>query len=245
MLSCPTLQEAVTSGPRDTLRSYQEQALEQSKLGNTIVVLPTGTGKTLIAVEFILYRLLLKDQQPSKATKFAFIAETKVLVNQQYKYISQSLKSNGIVVRSFTGDSEVETREGNHLIDNWNHEDWLCFTKDCTVLCFVPAILCHVFQRGYLEPADFDLIVFDECHHATKSHPMAVVCDHLKMAQYKGRVLGLTASPVLGQKGDIGQKMTKLAEKLMSSTIFSPSVTDGHAGHNCSEPTLLVLRHKC
>ena len=94
----------------EDLRPYQERILEQAKTRNTIAVLPTGTGKTLIAVRLFLHRLRLLSQ----SAKFAFVAPTRVLVNQQFEYISQRMPD--LVVRPFTGDTFLSTMAGNHFI---------------------------------------------------------------------------------------------------------------------------------
>lgn len=55
-------------------------------------------------------------------------------------------------------------------------------------------IVLDVVRHGYLKISNFNLIVFDECHHAQKEHPMLML-----MAKFKDlpesehpRVIGLT-----------------------------------------------------
>ena len=40
------------------LRSYQQELLEESRDVNALLVAPTGTGKTIIAAEVIMHKLL-------------------------------------------------------------------------------------------------------------------------------------------------------------------------------------------
>ena len=62
------------------VRAYQQDVLDEVVRANTIVVLPTGSGKTFLAVQ------LIKTQAPAllRAGKLAiFLAPTKTLVHQQ------------------------------------------------------------------------------------------------------------------------------------------------------------------
>lgn len=55
-------------------------------------------------------------------------------------------------------------------------------------------IVLDILRHGYLKISDFNLIVFDECHHAQKEHPMLMMMK--KFEEYPDsqhpRVIGLT-----------------------------------------------------
>ncbi|MCL4400858.1 DEAD/DEAH box helicase family protein, partial [Candidatus Parvarchaeota archaeon] len=61
-------------------REYQKNIVNSAKDSNTLVVLPTGLGKTIISVMLVDYRL---GKHPD--SKALFLAPTKPLVNQHFK----------------------------------------------------------------------------------------------------------------------------------------------------------------
>ena len=65
---------------KSTLRDYQKKCYERAKKENTIVHLPTGKGKTLIAVRLIDHFLRLSPQKNA-----LFLVPTRILVEQQAK----------------------------------------------------------------------------------------------------------------------------------------------------------------
>lgn len=72
-------------------RAYQTEVLDVASQANTIVVLPTGAGKTLIAVE------LIKRQAHALTpggTIAVFIAPTKLLVRQQARVLRSQRKAS-------------------------------------------------------------------------------------------------------------------------------------------------------
>ena len=70
-------------------RLYQEKILATAAKNNTLVVLPTGLGKTLIAVMLGLLR--------DKRGKILFLAPTKPLVEQHAKSIEASTGSDKLL----------------------------------------------------------------------------------------------------------------------------------------------------
>lgn len=55
-------------------------------------------------------------------------------------------------------------------------------------------IILDVVRHGFLSITDFNLMVFDECHHANNDHPMSQLMGHFKNqpAHLLPRVIGLT-----------------------------------------------------
>jgi len=69
-----------------TPREYQQRIFDTAKDNNTLVVLPTGLGKTLIALLLAIERL---KQFPT--SKILFLAPTKPLVEQHYESFQKNL----------------------------------------------------------------------------------------------------------------------------------------------------------
>lgn len=82
------------STPEKTLREYQSAIATECERENTLVVLPTGTGKTIIAAEVI-------KRRPLPAL---FLVPTRVLVDQQAK-----------ALRSWTGLEVARCKGGDDL----------------------------------------------------------------------------------------------------------------------------------
>ena len=64
-------------------RLYQERIFNASVKNNTLVVIPTGLGKTMIGMMLAVYRL-----NKFKNTKILFMAPTKPLCAQHMKFSS-------------------------------------------------------------------------------------------------------------------------------------------------------------
>lgn len=213
----------IASTEDEAMRSYQTLALDFAKQNNTIVFLPTGSGKTRIGVELIRHYLDTTARQ-----KVAFLAPRKLLLGQQFDTIKKRMP-NGTGVKMFTGETIIRTPKGNLIIDVWNADIWADEIMDCDVLCLTPQIFDHALHHGHLHSQHFSLVIFDECHHCTGKGPMNQVMKKLFAQEFTGRVLGLTASPVK-QKGK-GSHSTAAdvatLEKNMNSRVLYPAAELG------------------
>ena len=81
-------------------RDYQVNLAQQAMVENCIVVLPTGLGKTAIALQVIAEYL-------SKGTGgVLFLAPTRVLVNQHFEFLKETLTLDDISL--ITGEDTVQ-----------------------------------------------------------------------------------------------------------------------------------------
>ena len=78
MACCRATAEEVSATATEPLHVFQQRLVEAAKVGNCIIVLPTGTGKTRIVVE--LARQLLHTKATSH---IVFLAPTVTLAQQQ------------------------------------------------------------------------------------------------------------------------------------------------------------------
>ncbi len=120
-------------------RWYQQRIYEVAKHANTLVVLPTGAGKTFIA--FLLARDYLARG------KVVMLAPTKPLCLQHQKFFAK----NGLKGVVITGEVPRERRK-----ELWRNE--LCFAT--------PQTLERDILAGLITPKEFSLIIFDEAHRA-------------------------------------------------------------------------------
>lgn len=208
------------------LRSYQVEVLEQAKLDNVIAFLPTGTGKTLIACHLIDFVRRLEPVPGEGRRAIAFVAPTKVLVEQQMQYIHKNCFGN-IAVKTFNG----ECRHHGQLIERWTADVWHYYLDNFEVFAMVPEILKNLLMNKFLLVSDFKFFIFDECHEISGNSPMARVCDIIRdqtvadMAANAGmenpprsaKIFGMTASPIVNKCSteDIQKKKQEIEKKLM------------------------------
>src|SRR4030067_2305651 len=126
------------------LRLYQQTILSTVAQKNTLVVLPTGLGKTFIAVA--LASLRLKEN-----SKILMLAPTKPLIAQHMK-VFKDFFSPEDEIAMFSGEVEPKERE-----EIW-HKSRIIFSTPQTIKNDL------ISNRISLE--NVSLIVFDEAHRA-------------------------------------------------------------------------------
>ncbi|KAH6856644.1 dicer-like protein 1 [Chaetomium sp. MPI-CAGE-AT-0009] len=179
----------IITSPRD----YQLELFERAKTQNTIAVLDTGSGKTLIAALLLRWIIEneLEDRSKSLPKRIAFFLVDKVaLVFQQHAVLECNLD---YPVEKFCGDM-VEDVSG----DFWHKT----FDENMAIIC-TAEILYQCLTHSYIRMDQINLLVFDEAHHTKKNHPYArIIKDfyaHVKDQNKRPRILGMTASPVDAQ----------------------------------------------
>jgi ERCC4-related helicase len=157
-------------------REYQKAIFETAKDFNTLVVLPTGLGKTLIALLLAVQRI-----QKHPGSKILFVAPTKPLVEQHYNTFSQNLPDLFAELTLFTGEIAAEKRK-----ELWNTAEIIFSTPQC---------IANDLENSLYNLEDVSLLIVDEAHRCLKNYDYTVVVDYYKRTAKKQRILGLTASP--------------------------------------------------
>ncbi|KRX17662.1 Endoribonuclease Dicer [Trichinella nelsoni] len=196
-----------------------KELLECAKKENVIVTLGTGTGKTFIAV-MLIREMSESVHQPLKegGKRSFFIVDKVPLVKQQAEHIR--INTN-LKVGEFHGALGV---------DFWSAKIWMEFFDKFHVLVMTAEIFRNILAHGFIKFDIVNLIVFDECHHATKQHPYKKIMELYKLCYNNNnsgiqpRILGLTAS-VMNKKGDeIGlQKAIRNLETTLCSRVVGTS----------------------
>ncbi|KAJ1963312.1 Dicer-like protein 1 [Dipsacomyces acuminosporus] len=184
-------------------RSYQLGMLKRALENNTIVMLETGTGKTLVAVMLIDWFARRAAQNeateapdPQAGTKpkkkaRVFLNNTVALVHQQARVIAENT------------DHKVESYVGHMGIDEWRETRWRHKWESASVQVMTHQILLNALRAGFIHISDIDLLIFDECHHARGNHPYSLVMrefyDHCPPAD-RPHIFGMTASPLNAQE---------------------------------------------
>ncbi len=170
-------------------RDYQIHLAKQATEENCIVVLPTGLGKTAVALQVIAEYL-------AKGTGgVLFLAPTRVLVNQHYEFLKKHLTLDDISL--ITGEDAVQKRA-----KLWNN----------SVVCATPEITKNDLDREIVSHGQFNLVVFDEVHRTVGDYAYSGIAQRL--VDSNARILGMTAT--LPSEKD---KATEILTKLRISSV--------------------------
>jgi Fanconi anemia group M protein len=170
-------------------RQYQQEVAEISSEQNTLVILPTGLGKTAIAL-LVIANFLSKDTK----ARALILAPTRVLVHQHFSFLSQYLELSKEEIGVLTGEDPNELRD----------EVW---TK--RVVCATPQITVSDIQKKRCRLEEFSIIIFDEVHRAVGDYAYTVIASVYNEFRRDGRMLGMTAS-LPSDKAKIDEIVSKL-----------------------------------
>ncbi|KAI0022344.1 hypothetical protein F4780DRAFT_769771 [Xylariomycetidae sp. FL0641] len=220
-----------------TPREYQVELFERAKEKNTIAVMDTGTGKTLIAALLLRHTIHqeLEDREAGMAPRMSFFLVDKVaLVFQQYMVLKANL------------DHPVAKFHGDLANSSLNNDFWEQQQKSNMVIVCTADILHTCLHRSFIKMEAINLLIFDEAHHAKKNHPYArIIKDfyaELKKAdQRRPRILGMTASPV-DAKVDVATAAAQL-EGLLQSEIATVSDMAAFRKASINRPTEEVIEY--
>lgn len=156
-----------------SLRRYQEAVVARALEKNTLVVLPTGLGKTIIAAMVAAHRLL---ELPN--SKVLFLAPTRPLAVQHHRTFREILKVEEMIV--LTGMDAVAKRK-----DLWERN---------RIIFATPQTIENDIMRG-LDLKDVSLIIVDECHRSVGNYSYVHITEEYSHKAQHPLILGLTASP--------------------------------------------------
>lgn len=176
-------------------RAYQENIFINCLNRNCLVVIPTGLGKTIIALMLTVQRL---SEEP--ASKVIFLAPTKPLVNQHYKSFLELTEIPQESLKSITGDTSPEKRK-----DSW---------KDIKIAFMTPQVLQNDIISNLYSLNDVSLIIFDECHRAVGDYAYCFIAKKYVEQSKFPQIIGLTASP-----GSTEEKINEIKQNLFINHI--------------------------
>ena len=157
-------------------RLYQETILNTCTIQNTLVVLPTGLGKTAIAMLLAAHRI---TQYPN--SKILVVAPTKPLVLQHHRTFMEHFSSDLGPMAIFTGEVAPEKR-----IRQW---------KESRFIFATPQSLENDLLSNRVSLSDVSLLVVDEAHRAVGDYAYVYLAKRYHESANAGRILALTASP--------------------------------------------------
>src|SRR5881296_3914848 len=154
-------------------RAYQVNIARACLERSTLVVLPTGMGKTVIAA------MVVAEVLRRKGGKVLFLAPTKPLVEQHAASMRKLLVIDRIAL--FTG--EATSPEDRELL-------W----RENKIIVSTPQVIRNDLRSERISLDDVSLIVFDEAHRAVGDYAYVDVAAAYKEVRDR-LVLGMTASP--------------------------------------------------
>uniref|UniRef100_A0A673YJF7 RNA helicase n=1 Tax=Salmo trutta TaxID=8032 RepID=A0A673YJF7_SALTR len=234
---------AAESPPKDVivLRDYQMDVARPALEGkNIIICLPTGSGKTRVAV-YITKEHLDSRRKEGRPGKVVVLVNKVPLVEQHYSTEFWKFLKNKYKVERVSGDSQLK----------------ISFTdivqKNDIVIC-TAQILENYLERAHsgdddgIKLSDLSLIVIDECHHTQKGgvynhimirylkqkHKNAKLKKEQKDTVDIPQILGLTASPGVGG----AKKIEKAEEHILRicANLDAYKIMTGNLGENKKEP---------
>ncbi len=173
-----------------TVREYQDRIARSALNANTLAVLPTGLGKTVIALLVAQGRLAAAPEG-----KVLLLAPTRPLVLQHSEFFQNHMPNQPVAV-VLTG--EVSPQERTEL-----------FNRAKLVFATPEVIRNDVLEDRY-SLRNVSLIVFDEAHRCVRDYAYSQVAEAYRLTASSPLILGLTASPS-SRKSRVEEICQKLA----------------------------------
>ena len=149
-------------------RSYQTSMVKGCLTSNSLLILPTGLGKTIVA-------LYVAAEYVSKG-KVMILAPTKPLLDQHKGTFEELMVGHSVCVVS----GEVDQKKRAELIAGND------------VIIGTPQTVCNDLESGRYDLDGFSLIIYDEAHRGVGDYAYVRVAEYC----HKGmRSIGMTASP--------------------------------------------------
>jgi Fanconi anemia group M protein len=159
-----------------TPREYQKKIFETCNEKNCLVVLPTGLGKTLIAL-----MLTIKRMQKFPGEKVVLLAPTKPLAEQHLNFFKTHLPELFGDMQLFTGLITPDKREK--------------IFQTADIIFSTPQCVANDLKNKLYDLSEVCLLVEDEAHRCMKNYDYNFLAKKYKEQSKHPRILGLTASP--------------------------------------------------
>lgn len=159
-----------------TKRLYQETIIGSAVKWNTLTVLPTGVGKTVIAILAAAYQL---RKHPS--SKCVILAPTKPLVLQHHQTFQDFMQVPSDKMKIITGEVNPTKRE-----ELWNQSQ---------IAFMTPQVLQNDLLTSRYGMENVSLLVVDEAHRAVGEYAYVFIASQYLKTAKPTLLLALTASP--------------------------------------------------
>ena len=175
-------------------RAYQENILKTAEKKNTLVVLPTGIGKTVIAVLLAAKRL---EKYPN--SRVLMLAPTRPLAEQHKKTFQNMLKLGENELSLVTGAIKPEKRVEKYK---------------AKIIFSTPQTIKNDLEEKRLSLEDFSLLVVDEAHRSVGKYAYTFIAKKYMVQSKYPLILALTASP-----GSEEERVKEICENLFIRAV--------------------------
>jgi Fanconi anemia group M protein len=202
-------------------RQYQLAIAMRALEGNTMVVLPTGLGKTAVALLVAASRLF------REGGRVLMLAPTKPLVEQHHRYFTTHLileqdPGGASPCVMFTGESPPDIRR----------KEW-----EGSRLCMAtPQVVKNDVIGGSYTLDDVTLLIVDECHRAVGNYAYVFLAQRYTASASKPLILAMTASP-----GSDREKVDVVMQNLAIAIVESRTERDPDVSPYVHERELEVV----
>lgn len=180
-------------------REYQKKIAEVATRTNTLVVLPTGLGKTIVAI-MVAAEMLSRNSR----TKVMILAPTRPLVLQHLRAFSSELTLPEGSMAALTGTVDPGERE-------------LIWIKS-RVIFATPQTVYNDVRHGRVSLRDVALAVFDEAHRSVRDYTYTKLATVYRESAENPLIMGLTASP-----GASKEKVNEIKRNLFIEAVEARS----------------------
>jgi ERCC4-related helicase len=193
-------------------RPYQLSLIRKIGLNNVICVMPTGSGKTIVAAGVVQHVM-----EAFPAGLCLFLVPTRELVNQQALVLEEWCP--GVIVRRYHGG----------LSDSLDSFQVLVSTSAAFI-----ALKSNNSQK--YSWSFFSLVIFDEVHHVLKDHPYRRIAKnlllwHSEQSDSKVQLVGLSASLTYSvTENDVNQTLTRLCSEISTDLMLAPTLEELEEG---------------
>ncbi|MDD4487077.1 MAG: DEAD/DEAH box helicase, partial [Methanothrix soehngenii] len=179
-------------------RLFQMDLAASALKSSSLIVVPTGLGKTVIALMVLLARL--------DKGRVLFLAPTKPLVEQHAAFLCRVLKDEGEVTM-MTGEMMPEKRKAA----------W----EAARITVSTPQVIENDLLSRRIDLEDVSLIIFDEAHRAVGNYAYVYIAERYAREGTNPLVLGITASP-----GSEKEKIAEICTNLSIENIQTRTEKD-------------------
>jgi len=178
-----------------TPRTYQEKILSTAVNANTLAVLPTGMGKTAIAILLAIARL--KDYPQGK---ILLCSPTKPLCNQH--------------IQTFLDYTTLETHDIALLTGILQPKIRVELWEKAKVIIATPQTIESDLRNNRISLKDVIVLCIDEAHHSRMRYANTGLALYYKEQAINPRILALTASP-----GFTKEKINEICDNLFIERV--------------------------
>jgi Fanconi anemia group M protein len=176
-------------------REYQENIVNNASKRNTLVVVSTGLGKTLISILVTANRL---DKFPE--SKAMILSPTRPLCAQIQKTFQETVSIETEKIVLITGKIRPEDRE-------------YLYNKS-KIIISTPQCIANDLKKNRINLKDYSTITFDEAQHSIGNYSYTHVAKKYIEQSSNPLILGLTASP-----GGTEEKIKEICKNLFIESV--------------------------